>query len=703
MGASIEVRSSPPQTNPYLDSLIADTVFKTSTTIQYAFEGSPGTSGFTNDGGLLWTKGNAYTAFTQAVAAWKAVCNVKLQPYPFYYNGSGASFSVGGITWIERLSALGASNPVLGEHYLPASPAQYGDINYQHPYFSAANNARGGINFVTFMHEIGHGLGLEHPHGATPFPGVTDDQSSGSNGLNSQRYTVMSYIDVGSPSLAYGNMATPGAFDIAAVQALYGPNMSTNAGDTVYSLPGSNGPGTYLACIWDAGGIDTISAQGVTARCEIDLHAATLRNEIGGGGVLSSAVGIYGGFMIANNVVIENAVGGSANDTLRGNDANNQLIGGDGADALYGGSGDDALDGGDGFNFLDGGPGADTMIGGSGSNTYLVDNTNDVIVEAASAPDNDNVRATASFYLPPNIENLYMDGTAYFGVGNDLPNIIDANGADNLIIAGGGNDTVRAVEGNNSVFGQDGDDELSAGSGIDYIVGGGGNDLISGGYGPDALYGEDGNDILLDGGGFYTDILVAGNGNDTLNGQASRLGDYDLMDGGPGDDSYYVDTPADLTFEAVSGGIDTVYADINGAGYYLYPYVENLVLEANTPFGVGNNLDNQLTGNAIGNYLLGGAGNDTLNGKAGGDVLFGEGGADTFVFERATGGDVIGDFQPGVDKIQLVGLGFSSFAQVQSAFVENGGTTAINLGQGDFIVINGIANAQLTAASFLFA
>ena len=54
----------------------------------------------------------------------------------------------------------------------------------------------------------------------------------------------------------------------------------------------------------------------------------------------------------------------------------------------------------------------------------------------------------------------------------------------------------------------------------------------------------------------------------------SGLGDYDLMDGGAGNDIYYVDTPDDLTFEAVGGGADTVYANINGAGYYLYANVE---------------------------------------------------------------------------------------------------------------------------------
>ena len=52
-------------------------------------------------------------------------------------------------------------------------------------------------------------------------------------------------------------MSTPGAFDIAAVQAVYGVNTSTRASDDVYLVPASNQPGTAYACIWDAGGNDT--------------------------------------------------------------------------------------------------------------------------------------------------------------------------------------------------------------------------------------------------------------------------------------------------------------------------------------------------------------------------------------------------------------------------------------------------------------
>jgi Ca2+-binding RTX toxin-like protein len=354
-----------------------------------------------------------------------------------------------------------------------------------------------------------------------------------------------------------------------------------------------------------------------------------------------------------------------------------------------------------GANILDGGQGADMLFGGAGNDTYYADRADDLVFENA-AGGTDTVIASAGYYLYANIENLTLAAGAgdIFGVGNELSNIITGNEGSNLLIAGAGDDTAHGGAGLDSLFGQDGDDHLFGDAGVDYLVGGNGDDVLDGGAAADALYGEDGNDTLYGGTDFATDILVGGNGNDVLHGD-SGLGDYDLMDGGAGDDSYYVDTPADLTFEAVGGGTDTVYANISGAGYYLYANVENLVLLGTTPYGVGNELDNHMTGNASANYLLGGAGNDALNGKGGNDVLFGESGADTFIFEHGTGGDVIGDFLAGTDKIDLSAFGFANYQTVVNSMHEVNGTTAIDLGGGDFIVLNGVTEASLNAGDFI--
>ena len=397
------------------------------------------------------------------------------------------------------------------------------------------------------------------------------------------------------------------------------------------------------------------------------------------------------------------------NDGLQGlyglNSANGQTL-----DATYWGTNaNDTLSGSNANDTLDGAAGADLLYGGQGDDIYLVDTQSDLIFEGI-AQGTDTAIANTSFYLYDNIENLTLATGAgnMFGSANALDNTVTGNEGDNLLLGWDGNDTVAGNAGADILYGVEGNDSLSGGAGIDVLVGGNGLDTLDGGSESDALYGEDGNDALYGGTGFATDILVGGGGNDTLDGSASvasgqarNQGDYDLMDGGAGDDNYAVDTPADLTFEAAGGGTDTVIADINGGGYYLYANVENLTLAGNTPFGVGNELNNVMTGSILTNWLLGSAGNDTVNGKGGNDVLFGEGGADTFVFERGTGGDVIGDYQAGLDHIRLSGVGYTSFAQIQTHMVENGGSTAIDLGQGDFVVLAGVPMASLTAADFL--
>jgi Ca2+-binding RTX toxin-like protein len=370
---------------------------------------------------------------------------------------------------------------------------------------------------------------------------------------------------------------------------------------------------------------------------------------------------------------------------------------------LQGSSFDDILIGTNGANQLDGGGGADQLRGGLGDDIYVIDNAGDQAFENAGEG-SDTVVASIGYYLFPNFETLTLATGAgdIYGVGNELANVITGNEGSNLLIAGVGDDTVRGGAGVDSLFGQDGIDHLYGDAGIDFLVGGYGDDVLDGGTDADALYGEDGADTLIGGADFATDILVGGYGNDVLHGD-SGLGDYDLMDGGAGDDVYYVDTPADLTFEAVGGGTDMVYANIVGAGYYLYANVENLVLLGTTPYGVGNELDNRLTGNAVGNYLLGGAGNDVLNGKGGNDVLFGESGADTFIFEHGTGGDVIGDFLAGTDKIDLSAFGFASYQTVVNSMHEVNGTTAIDLGGSDFIILNGVPEASLHAGDFILS
>ncbi len=376
---------------------------------------------------------------------------------------------------------------------------------------------------------------------------------------------------------------------------------------------------------------------------------------------------------------VEVAVIGTANaDTITGTSANDTLDGKGGNDQLFGLLGDDQ---------------------------YQVDSQADLTFEAIGAGI-DTVVASSNYYLFANVENLILHGSAgnIFGVGNELANVLTGNEGENLLIAGASDDTVFGGDSRDAIFGEGGADVLKGEGGIDYIVAGAGNDAVDGGLQADEIYGEDGDDTLYGGSGLFTDIIVGGAGNDTISGSDSfggNDGDFDFLYGNLGNDTFFVNTPADLVFENPGEGTDTVVANIIGAGFYMYENLENLILDGQTPFGVGNGLANELTGNAIGNFLLGGADNDTLNGKGGGDVLFGEAGADTFVFETGTGGDVIGDFAGGSDKIQINGI-FADFAAAQANFIQNGNVGAINLGNGDFIVLHNVTMSQLTAPDFIF-
>ena len=146
----------------------------------------------------------------------------------------------------------------------------------------------------------------------------------GTQGYDQELYSVMSANQgpkTNSGSDGFGHVSTPMAFDIAAIQAMYGPNTSYRTGSDTYVLPDTRADGTSWQCIWDAGGTDTIRYNG-NLSATIDLRAATLVNgDPNAGGFVSQAAGIFGGYTIANGVVIENAIGGTGNDTLVGNAA----------------------------------------------------------------------------------------------------------------------------------------------------------------------------------------------------------------------------------------------------------------------------------------------------------------------------------------------------------------------------------------------
>jgi hypothetical protein len=111
------------------------------------------------------------------------------------------------------------------------------------------------------------------------------------------------------------------------------------------------------------------------------------------------------------------------------------------------------------------------------------------------------------------------------------------------------------------------------------------------------------------------DIINGLAGNDIINGGAGA----DRMIGGAGDDTYYVDNGGDNVIEQACEGEDTVYTTID---YTLAPNVENLVLMGTAAItGLGNELNNHLTGNGAGSVLNGLGGNDNYYISKAGDTI----------------------------------------------------------------------------------
>ncbi|MFA1577548.1 M10 family metallopeptidase C-terminal domain-containing protein [Proteus mirabilis] len=282
----------------------------------------------------------------------------------------------------------------------------------------------GSFVYHTFIHELGHSLGLFHI-----WEYILNEKHKV---LDSLKYSVMSYKCPDIKDADFGGLY-PMTFmlvDILLLQYLYGPNMTTRLENNTYGFHSNTGRAAYslksiedklVSCIWDSGGIDTLDFSLYTVNQVINLNE----------GCFSDIGGLRSNISIAYKTIIENAIGGKGDDTLIGNPFDNNLRGGDGNDLFYGGAGND---------LLYGGSGNDVIYGELGNDVLFGDDGDDMLID-------------------------------YYGA-----NMLDGGKGNDRICAASTN---RGLPGRNIILGGEGDDEIYLGTGTHRITGGQGNDTFN--------------------------------------------------------------------------------------------------------------------------------------------------------------------------------------------------------------------------------
>ncbi|OOO25188.1 UNVERIFIED_ORG: rhizobiocin, partial [Rhizobium sophorae] len=263
--------------------------------------------------------------------------------------------------------------------------------------------------------------------------------------------------------------------------------------------------------------------------------------------------------------------------------------------------------------------------------------------------------------------------------------------------AGSGNDTIVGNEADNTLWGNAGNDTLTGDSGNDTLDGGAGSDKMSGGAGDDVYIVDNVNDVVIENANEGTDtvrttfwtytlgvnvenltytgtaafsgdgnaaanVITGGTGSDLLDGEAGT----DTLIGGAGDDRYRVDSLGDVVVEAADGGADTILTDLAAYSLEVVANVENLWLTGSgNSTGIGNSLDNKITGGSGDDTLSDGTGNDILSGGWGDDSLSGGIGNDTYVVWD-TGDIVIEDADEGIDAVQTSLASYTLSANVEN-------------------------------------
>jgi Ca2+-binding RTX toxin-like protein len=415
----------------------------------------------------------------------------------------------------------------------------------------------------------------------------------------------------------------------------------------------------------------------------------------------------------------------------------------DGGDVLWGFKPNDTLDG---------GLGDDTLIGQDGSDTYVftAGDGQDVIEDNGF---NDTDRIVIHGYTPANTNVSFLNGTAdglviTFAGSTDRITVINTLGGDAYdqvetitfddgtiwsipalvitdMIGTNGNDLLTGTANSEHMFGFDGNDVLDGGAGDDTLEGGSGDDTLSGNVGADIFIGGDGvdtADFTYSTAAFTADLtlgtvdwgtstetlssienLIGSKGDNTLIGDVgnNRLDGHDGDDnlqGGAGDDTL----SGGIGTDTLDGGdgIDTLSVAYSSANWAIDLSANNAGGETALNFEnvEGSQGDDTITGDDGANRLDGRQGIDILNGGLGDDTLIGGSGSDTFAFGSNWGNDIITDFDPTNEKIDIAAAGLT-YADL--AISQAGSDVLVSDGSGNTITLLNTDAASLSEDNFV--